>query len=321
VSAAAYRKVYAAYSAGDEVILGQLEALADAFGDPYLTDLNELRSGEQWSQRLAEMIREADVFQLFWSENALASAFVRGEWEYALALGRPEGFIRPVYWETPRPEGAGLPSPALERLPFQYIGVDQPPPPIPEGDQTLRVPRPAELERLARARRPSLSTLRRRLGARFERIIDKQRAHLSGPRLLMAASLAIGVALLSWRELSEAPPRMLSFDRPVPVLMYATGLDREKAVAAAVELRERAARGSDGDEPDVSLFVSGALHGVMIGPYPHLEAARDARRRAGLGPSLVLDLWGQCLNYPLFLGEIEGFPAYFCQPAKDPSEE
>lgn len=320
VSAAAYRKVYAAYSGGDEVIVAQLEALADAFGDPYLTDLNELRSGEQWSQRLAEMIREADVFQLFWSEQAMSSAFVRGEWEYALALGRPAGFIRPVYWESPRPEAPGLPPPALERWPFQYIGVDQPPPPIPEGDQTLRVPRPAELERLARARRPSLRTLRQRIAARLEGWVAKRRA-LSTPRLLIAASFALGVGLLVWRRLSDEPPNMVPFDRPVPVLMYFSGLDRDKAVAAAEELRERAARASDASSPAVSLFVSGMKHSVLIGPYPDLEAARSARRRAALGSSLVLDLWGECVSHPLFLGEIEGFPAYFCQPPKDPTDE
>src|SRR5690606_14728738 len=115
VSAPAYRKIYAAYCRRDERVVAQLEALAAAFGDAYLTDLIELRAGEQWSQRLAEMIREADVFQLFWSKGAMSSPFVRGEWEYALALGRPEGFIRPVYWETPRPEAPGLPPPSLDR--------------------------------------------------------------------------------------------------------------------------------------------------------------------------------------------------------------
>jgi serine/threonine protein kinase len=319
VSAAAYRKVYAAYSGGDEVIVAQLTALADAFGDPYLTDLNELRSGEQWSQRLAEMIREADVFQLFWSERAMSSAFVRGEWEYALALGRPEGFIRPVYWQTPRPEAPGLPPAALDRWSFQYIGSDEPPP-IPEGDQTLRVPRPAELERLARARRSSLRTLGQRIAARIERLVAKRRS-LSTPRLLIAASFALGVALLVGRKLSDSPPNMVAFDRPVPVLMYASRLDREAAVAAADELRERAARVRNSGQPPVSLFVSGMNYSVLIGPYPDLEAARDARRRATLGPSQMLDLWGECVNYPLFVGELEGFPAYFCKPPKDPSEE
>jgi hypothetical protein len=35
----------------------------------------------------------------------------------------------------------------------------------------------------------------------------------------------------------------------------------------------------------------------------------------------VLDLWSECDSYPLFLGELEGFPAYFCQPPKDPTAE
>jgi hypothetical protein len=103
--------------------------------------------------------------------------------------------------------------------------------------------------------------------------------------------------------------------------MYFTGLDRDKAVALAEELRERAARASSSTQPPVALFVSGVLHSVLIGPYADLEAARQARQREALGASLVLDLWGECVSYPLFLGELEGFPAYFCRPVKDASEE
>jgi hypothetical protein len=248
----------------------------------------------------------------------MGSAFVRGEWEYALALGRPEGFIRPVYWQTPRPEAPGLPPPNLARQHFQYIGVDQPVPPIAEGDPTLRVPRPAELERL-HARMPSFGTLRHVLGSQLSRLVAKSPLS-SLPRLLIGLSLAIGVGLLFWRQLSETPPRMIAFDQPVPVLVYASGLDRQKALAAAEDLRERAAQESD-LAPPVTLFVRGTSYGVVVGPYPDLEAARDARRRAALGPSLVLDLWGECTTHPLFHGEFEGFPTYFCQPPKDPTLE
>lgn len=68
------------------------------------------------------MIDEADVFQLFWSSNSMRSAFVRQEWEHALALRRPS-FVRPVYWEEPLPEDPeeGLPPDELRRLHFQRI--------------------------------------------------------------------------------------------------------------------------------------------------------------------------------------------------------
>ena len=66
------------------------------------------------------MIKQADVFQLFWSWNALKSPLVREEWRQALALNRPH-FIRPVYWEEPLPEQAGLPPAELRRLHFQRV--------------------------------------------------------------------------------------------------------------------------------------------------------------------------------------------------------
>ena len=70
------------------------------------------------------LIEEANVFQLFWSHNAMRSQFVRQEWEYALSLRRPE-FIRPTYWETPFPEApeTGLPPEHLRRIHFHFIGT------------------------------------------------------------------------------------------------------------------------------------------------------------------------------------------------------
>ena len=79
-----------------------------------------LRAGEVWDERLLEIIKQADVFQLFWSWNALSSPLVREEWRQALALNRPH-FVRPVYWEEPLPEQAGLPPVELRRLHFQRV--------------------------------------------------------------------------------------------------------------------------------------------------------------------------------------------------------
>ena len=81
-----------------------------------------LRAGEVWDERLAEFIRKADVFQLFWSTNSMHSPYVRQEWEYGLSLNRTR-FVRPVYWEDPLPEDAdeGIPPESLKRLHFQRI--------------------------------------------------------------------------------------------------------------------------------------------------------------------------------------------------------
>ena len=115
-----YRRIFASYSHKDAPVVEQCIRFAAALGDQYLRDCVDLRAGEVWNERLADLIREADVFQLFWSTNSMHSSFVQQEWEYALTLDRPS-FVRPTYWEEPLPEdpAAGLPPDALRRLHFQ----------------------------------------------------------------------------------------------------------------------------------------------------------------------------------------------------------
>lgn len=122
VSARPYRKVFASYSHKDTAVVDEFERILTASGDQYLRDSLTLRAGDIWSDRLAEMICEADIFQLFWSSNSMVSSFVRQEWEHALSLRR-EHFVRPVYWEEPLPENRslGLPTDALRQLHFQSL--------------------------------------------------------------------------------------------------------------------------------------------------------------------------------------------------------
>jgi tRNA A-37 threonylcarbamoyl transferase component Bud32 len=135
-SAAPFRKIFPSYSHRDAPIVVQFEQYMEAIGDRYLRDVHVLRAGEVWTERLSDCIREADVFQLFWSHNAMGSRFVEHEWRYALSLNRPE-FIRPTYWEQPMPSGPGLPPPDLGRLHFHPLGAaaaarrSATPPPIP----------------------------------------------------------------------------------------------------------------------------------------------------------------------------------------------
>jgi molecular chaperone DnaK len=123
ISARPYRKVFASYSHRDLVIVEQFERYAEAFGDEYLRDWKVLRSGDRWNEKLLGLIDQADVFQLFWSWNAMRSEYVRREWEHALKRGQG-GFIRPVYWEDPFPSLPDLPPRDLARLHFQKIGWD-----------------------------------------------------------------------------------------------------------------------------------------------------------------------------------------------------
>jgi hypothetical protein len=123
-SARPSRKVFASYSHKDQAIVERIEELLSqtSLGIEYLRDVKKLRSGEVWSPRLMEMIREANAFQLFWSTNSMRSDFVRQEYQYALGLRR-EDFVRPVFWETPFPEKSedGLPPEELKCLHFERL--------------------------------------------------------------------------------------------------------------------------------------------------------------------------------------------------------
>jgi len=111
-----YRRIFVSYSHQDYPIVEAVKEY-NLTGDEYLIDRLSLRPGERWEQRLAQLINQSDIFQLFWSRNAMTSSHVRLEWEHALSLARP-GFICPVYWEDPRPTDPQrrLPPPALDQL-------------------------------------------------------------------------------------------------------------------------------------------------------------------------------------------------------------
>jgi Protein kinase domain/TIR domain len=133
-SAPRYRKIFPSYSHDDRAIVDDFAEKARALGDQYLQDVLVLRSGERRRARLAELIEEADIFQLFWSSNSMRSQYCKEEWEQALALRRPL-FVRPLYWEDPMPQdpALGLPPAALLELQFVKVPPYTPPPrPAPE---------------------------------------------------------------------------------------------------------------------------------------------------------------------------------------------
>ena len=129
-SARRFRKVFASYSHADTEVVEAVASAVQLLGDEYLIDSHDLRSGEDWQQRIGELIDDADVFQLFWSSNALQSHYVLAECRHALALRR-EGFIRPVYWQDPFPEDPrqDLPPPSIRRLHFSRLAAAAPAPP------------------------------------------------------------------------------------------------------------------------------------------------------------------------------------------------
>jgi cell division protein FtsZ len=100
-----YRFVFPSYSHEDKEVVERLESYAEAFGDTYLRDVRSLRAGQEWNEELRGFIKRAHVFQLFWSDRAAGSKYVRSEWQCALSerSSRPDPyFVRPIYWsESP----------------------------------------------------------------------------------------------------------------------------------------------------------------------------------------------------------------------------
>lgn len=156
VRADPYRKIFASYSHRDQEIVEDFEEVVQALGDQFLRDVKTLRSGEVWSEQLEQMIRDANIFQLFWSSNSMISEFVKQEWEYALSLNRAN-FIRPVYWEKRFPEKKpDLPPETLRRLHFHRLPTEEeekrsaviPPVPAPGGSDAPDDQGPSDTERV-----------------------------------------------------------------------------------------------------------------------------------------------------------------------------
>jgi hypothetical protein len=120
---AGFERVFASYSHRDGEVVELLGRAYRALGMEWLRDVETLRSGERWNPRLLELIEGADLFQLYWSEEAARSPYVTQEWRHALAQRR-ERFIRPVFWRRPMPE----PPAELSPLHFAFLpGFDQGP--------------------------------------------------------------------------------------------------------------------------------------------------------------------------------------------------
>jgi hypothetical protein len=111
-----YRKIFASYSHKDSEIVEKIEAAYEAFGDEYMRDVKILRSGEEWNPALLKLIKQADVFQLFWSEAAKKSKYVEKEWREALKQ-KKKNFIRVVCLEEPTPQ----PPPELKNIHFTKL--------------------------------------------------------------------------------------------------------------------------------------------------------------------------------------------------------
>jgi hypothetical protein len=113
--------IFASYSHLDKHIVERVEYSFRAIGLEYLRDMTSLKGGEHWSEGILRLIEEADIFQLFWSNNAAKSLQVKKEWQYALKIAEQKevSFLRPIYWEENMP----LPPTELEHIHFGYLHV------------------------------------------------------------------------------------------------------------------------------------------------------------------------------------------------------
>ncbi|MHB2016367.1 MAG: protein kinase domain-containing protein [Candidatus Xenobia bacterium] len=128
-----FRKIYASYSPMDSSVVDQFRRYATALGDRWLPGPEPPRDMMAWDERLQQAIQEADVFQLFWSHNALDSDLVEQEVRYALQTRGPE-FVRPTYWEDPIPMSLHREMPPAELLTLPFFRIAGP------GFQTAPLP-------------------------------------------------------------------------------------------------------------------------------------------------------------------------------------
>lgn len=101
-----FETIFASYAHVDGDIVDACAEVYRALGIYMLIDRTALASGENWRDKIAALIQDADLFQLYWSRASKGSPEVAKEWREALDLQSRKGdlFIRPLYWEQPLPE-------------------------------------------------------------------------------------------------------------------------------------------------------------------------------------------------------------------------
>lgn len=114
-------RVFASYSRKDYEFVNRMKSRYMGLGIYMFIDIQDLHSGEEWEKKLAKEIMVSDLFQLFWSIDAKKSKYVRLEYEQAIKLIsndlKSNGFIKPIYWESPPPK---IPE-KLSHLNFYYM--------------------------------------------------------------------------------------------------------------------------------------------------------------------------------------------------------
>jgi len=150
-----FRRIFACVSRNDQAIIADFQRSAQLMQDTFLTSQFD---ADKPADDVLQMIRSADVFQLYWSNSSLHSSETEREWRYALSLQRCD-FIRSLYWEEPFPAdpARSLPPAELLAIGFQRIPIHSV-----TRDAPARLPASAPQResihtKLSRSRKPRVS--------------------------------------------------------------------------------------------------------------------------------------------------------------------
>lgn len=96
------RSAFISYASADRAkVVARIQGIQLACPDMDLFfDVESLRCGERWEERLYREISSRDLFYLFWSRNAANSDWVRKELEFALSK-KTADYIEPIPLEGP----------------------------------------------------------------------------------------------------------------------------------------------------------------------------------------------------------------------------
>lgn len=83
------RRIFASYSRKDARAVHELVRLVRLTGAPVFLDIDSIACGERWAEKIADAIRAADLFTVFWSSNASRSEEVARELQLALSMCKP----------------------------------------------------------------------------------------------------------------------------------------------------------------------------------------------------------------------------------------
>ena len=97
-----YRSAFISYASKDrEEVMKRVQGMHALSPEmDIFTDVEKLRTGEMWEQRIFDEIHKRDILYLCWSRNAAESTWVNKEWRYAYAQKGQMG-IEPLPIEPP----------------------------------------------------------------------------------------------------------------------------------------------------------------------------------------------------------------------------